>query len=350
MARMQISDYSYTLPEDRIAYYPPSKRGNSRLLVLDRGSGTIEHRRYAELSDYLKSGDVVVLNDTKVIKARLSALNSEGGHRELLLLEQHGNSKVPLYHRCLVRGKVHKGDTLQVGDARLHVEDTDPDGIAVIRSESSWEQLSEQHGNVPLPPYIKRTATPEDERRYQTVFAKQSGSVAAPTASLNFTKDLQAELIAKGVKVVYMTLHVGLGTFLPIRSETVEEHTMHSEYFEIPQATAEAIAEAKQTGKAVCAVGTTVVRTLEYCAQQLTTGSPTALSGEADIFIYPGYEFKIVDKLVTNFHAPKSTVLMLAAAFAGWDNLQKAYQEALSSGYRFLSYGDSMLINGHVLS
>lgn len=351
---MRISDFSYNLPDELIAQHPPKKRGASRLLVLDKHTGVFTHKHYFDFVDYVTSGDVVVLNVTKVIKARLVATNHKGQIRELLLLEDHHNTDFSS-RRVLYRGKLHAGEQLDVKGTSITVKEVLDGGIAFITSSSNLLELADHEGTVPLPPYLKRQATKEDTERYQTVFARDLGSVAAPTASLNFTHDLEAKLTAKGAKLVYLTLHVGLGTFLPIRTDNIENHKMHSEYFEIPSATISAIQTAKQSGSKVFAVGTTVARTLEYAHEQIQVRPVSGVgivSGEADIFIYPGYEFKIVDALLTNFHAPKSTVLMLAAAFAcpeprrraGWDNLHKAYIAAIKEKYAFLSYGDSMLI------
>ncbi len=342
---MLISDYSYILPKESIAQYPPAIRGESRLLVLERDQNVLRNKRYADLADLLNSGDVLVLNDTRVIKARLIATDSTGKEVELVLLERHGKVEDNHRHKVLYRGHLSIGDVLHVGPTRLTVEMVADGGIATINSAQDLDMLSNTEGLVPLPPYMKRDATRDDELRYQTVFAQENGSVAAPTASLNMTEGLLASLRAKGVVVCSLTLHVGLGTFLPIRSDSVEDHTMHSEYFEIPAETVERICKAKQSSKRVVALGTTVARTLEFAGGDLLeTSEPKSLTGEADIFIYPGYDFRVVDALLTNFHAPKSTVLMLVAAFAGWDQLMAAYTHALDEGYAFLSYGDSMLI------
>lgn len=341
---MHIEDFDYTLPEERIAQHPPKVRGMARLLALDRKAGTTQNLFYADIANFLNPGDVVVLNNTRVIKARLVATNKNGKERELLLLEQHGQEFGAHTHKVLYRGKIHDGETLTIHDQTVTVLSVDDGGIATIQSKTNLLDMSETYGSVPLPPYMKREASREDTRRYQTVFAKEAGSVAAPTASLNFTEELEKKLRAKGVKIVYLTLHVGLGTFLPIRVDDVTKHKMHSEYFEVPQATVEAIQEAKKSNNAILAIGTTVTRTLEFCAHQILHENAQPLSGEADIFIYPGYKLKIVDKLVTNFHAPRTTVLMLTAAFAGWDKLKPAYDTAVAQEYDFLSYGDSMLI------
>ncbi len=340
---MHISDFSYDLPESKIATHPPKVRGSSKLLVLSRKTGQIEHDLYKNFVNYVQPGDVVVLNDTKVIKARLIARRGEK-QREFLLLERHSRQLDTHHWKVLYRGKIKVGETYIVGQTEILVEEVLEGGLACISSTSDLLELSDTSGNVPLPPYIKRSATQEDIERYQTEFARVAGSVAAPTASLNFTEELIDKLTAKGVEITYLTLHVGLGTFLPIRTDDVEDHEMHSEYFEIPASTTAIIKQAKNNNKRVFAVGTTVTRTLEYAQEQILKSSTSDLTGEADIFIYPGYSFKIVDGLLTNFHAPKTTVLMLAAAFAGWDNLKEAYDSALKSGYKLLSYGDSMLI------
>ena len=337
---MRTEDFDYRLPEKLIAQHPPKVRGSSRLLVLHKQTGTTEHYKYPNLYKFLHEGDVVVLNNTKVIKARLLAQNKDDKYRELLLLEQHGHKFGIHTHKVLYRGKIHVNEILTIHGHIVTVKEVNDGGIAVVTSSENLLELADNFGLVPLPPYMKREATAEDIARYQTVFAQKAGSVAAPTASLNFTAALEQQLKAQGVKIVYLTLHVGLGTFLPIRVDDVTKHKMHSEYFEIPKETVEAI----QNAKSVLAVGTTVARTLEYCGNQILHEKPQDLSGEADIFIYPGYEFKVVDKLITNFHAPRTTVLMLTAAFAGWKNLEKAYKEATDEEYAFLSYGDSMLI------
>lgn len=338
-----VSDFTYELPEVLIATRPPKQRGSSRLLVLHKRSGETAHARYADLADHLEPGDLVVLNDTEVIKARIPATDSNGKDREILLLEEHGDSSA--YRRkAMYRGKLRSGEELTVGGDRLRIIKIYDNGTVLVESDSPLLEIARKHGTVPLPPYMHRSATKEDIERYQTVFADKAGSVAAPTASLNFTNDLQQRLTAKGVLIEKLTLHVGLGTFMPIRTDSLEQHTMHSEYFEIPSKTALAINSARRDGRRIVAVGTTVTRTLEYCANELLVRNPSKIAGEADIFIYPGYDFKVVDTMLTNFHAPKSTVLMMTAAFAGWDNLKHAYDKAIKEAYAFLSYGDSMLI------
>ncbi|MBP6038490.1 MAG: tRNA preQ1(34) S-adenosylmethionine ribosyltransferase-isomerase QueA [Candidatus Saccharimonas sp.] len=341
---MQLSDFHYEVPPELIADHPPTVRGTSRLLVLDRTNGDTVDRSYPDIVDYLESGDCLVINDTKVIKARLIAHKPSGGERELVLIEKHGSEDDWHRHKVIYRRKLKPGDELVISKDTLIVEEICGDGIAVVRSERSLLDIAEEHGSVPLPPYMNRIATVDDVQRYQTIFARERGSVAAPTASLNMTKDTLARLQQKGVVVVYATLHVGLGTFLPIRVADVRTHKMHQEYFEIPADTVAAIQTAKSTGKRVVALGTTITRTLEYAHQEIFNQKPRRITGEADIFIYPGYQFQTIDALITNFHMPESTVLMLTAAFAGWDKLKPAYEHAVAEKYQFFSYGDSMLI------
>ena len=365
---MLVSDYNYDLPEERIAKFPPKERGSSRLLVLDRETGETIDSYYRNLDEFLNPGDVLILNDTRVMQSRLFCTLPDGRKRELVVLEKHGNEP----QRVMYRGKLHEGDTLKITLDNSSFEEhsrrrgangaTEPlgrgregafrerifikrilgNGIAEVESEVSLAELAEKYGTVPLPPYLHRDATEDDKKRYQTVWAKNMGSAAAPTASLNMTNELLDRLRKKGVIIKYLTLHVGLGTFLPIRSDKIEDHKMHSEWFNIPDDTIEAIKTAKDQSlpsrPRIVALGTTVARTLEYY------GKTGKTYGEDDIFIYPGFEFTVVDALLTNFHAPKSTVLMLASAFAGWDHLKNAYEHAIEDEYNFLSYGDSMLI------
>lgn len=346
---MNVSDYDYTLPEGMIARYPPAERGTTRLLVLDSASGEIQHSRYADLACFLREGDLLVLNDSRVVRARMYASKPSGASVELMLLEKHGSAQ----DLVLYRGRLKKGDRLTAHGHDLLVEELAGQGIARLSSPDGGQlrQLFDRYAAVPIPPYLKRDAEEVDAERYQTVFARNPGSVAAPTASLNMTASLMEELARKGVGMASLTLHVGLGTFLPIRVDRFEEHVMHREYYEIPSETIAAIRRTKAAGGRVAAVGTTVTRTLEHAAS--LSGWDVAedgMSGEADIFIYPGYRFKVIDLLITNFHAPRSTVLMLTAAFAGKEHLMPAYGEAIGHNYRFLSYGDSMLIGANTLS
>lgn len=334
----------YDLPPERIAQEPPKKRGASRLLVVDRATGELVDRGYADLIDYLHSGDVLVLNTTKVLPARLKATLPDGRLRELMLTERHAQALPSGQAQVVYRGKLRVGDKLNIGNYTLRVEQIIDGGQAIVSSPQPLEAIAIEHGATPLPPYIRREASQADRERYQTVFAASTGSVAAPTASLNLTEELLEKIRAKGVKVVSLTLHVGRGTFLPIRTNDVATHKMHEEYYEIPAATGREIQLAKLEGRRVVGVGTTVTRALEYAAQDIRQPIMHNLTGEADIFIYPGYTFKLVDALLTNFHAPDSTVIQLAAAFAGEALLQRAYKHALEREYLFLSYGDSTLI------
>lgn len=341
---MLVSDYNYDLPEERIAKFPPEERGSTRLLVLDRHTGEIQDSHYRDLADFLNPGDVLILNDTRVMQSRLFCHLPDGRPRELVVLEKHGDEP----QRVMYRGKLHDGDVLEVENQKILINKILGNGIAEVSSEIPLADLAEKYGTVPLPPYLHRDAEENDKKRYQTVWAKNMGSAAAPTASLNMTEELLGKLKQKGVIIKYLTLHVGLGTFLPIRTDEVEGHKMHSEWFHIPEDTIAAIEQVKQASASsapargprprVIALGTTVARTLEYY------GKTGQTEGEDDIFIYPGFEFTMVDALLTNFHAPKSTVLMLASAFAGWSHLRAAYQHAIDEKYDFLSYGDSMLI------
>ncbi|HEX8182432.1 MAG TPA: tRNA preQ1(34) S-adenosylmethionine ribosyltransferase-isomerase QueA [Candidatus Saccharimonadales bacterium] len=340
---MQVSDFDYVLPAELIANTPPEVRGTSRLLVVHRSNEKLEDAKYGDIVNYLNAGDVLVLNDTRVIKARLKVTKVNGASRELIVLERHSADTDWHKHKVMYRRKLTVGDKLTIGDAEIIVEEIVGQGIAVVSSSHDLLQLAEKYGSVPLPPYMHRDANDIDIERYQTVWAEQQGSVAAPTASLNMTDEILDRLRAKGVIIKTITLHVGLGTFLPIRVDELDKHTMHQEYFKIPKSTVEAIQHVKQNGNKVIALGTTVARTLEYAAEQLQQPAMD-LKGEADIFIYPGYKFKTVDGLLTNYHAPKSTVLMLTAAFAGWPLLAQAYAHAISERYQFLSYGDSMII------
>lgn len=341
---MNLSDFHYAIPDELIADTPPKTRGEARLLVLNKKTGVVEDRAYKDCINYFEPGDVLVINDTKVIKARLLTTKENGALRELILVEKHGKTDDWHTHKVIYRRKLRAGEKITIGNDTLEVTEILEGGMAIIKSQRDLLAVADEHGSVPLPPYMRRQATSDDVERYQTVFADQKGSVAAPTASLNMTEALLATLEAKGVVVARATLHVGLGTFLPIRVDDVTTHTMHKEYFEVPKQTVEAIQVAKQQGRRVVALGTTITRTLEYAHEAILHEAPQDLSGEADIFIYPGYEFKTIDVLMTNFHMPESTVLMLTAAFAGWEHLKPAYEHAVAKKYRFFSYGDSMLI------
>ncbi len=339
---MLVSDYNYNLPEENIAIRPPKVRGTTRLLVLNRQTGQITDSKYANLVDFLEPGDLIVLNDTRVMRSRVFTELPDGRPRELVVLEKH-NGEID---HVMYRGKLHAGDQLTVKNVAngnktndtIIIKEILGNGTATVTANRDLTKIIADYGNVPLPPYLHRDADQNDIKRYQTIWAKELGSAAAPTASLNMTKELIKKLQAKDIQIKYLTLHVGLGTFLPIRSDNVEDHHMHSEWFHIPDDTLKTIKETKAKGHRVIAIGTTVTRTLEYWAK---TGKT---KGEDNIFIYPGFKFQAIDALVTNFHAPKSTVLMLTAAFAGWEHLKPAYEHAIKDNYKLLSYGDSMLI------
>jgi S-adenosylmethionine:tRNA ribosyltransferase-isomerase len=341
---MNIKNYSYELDEQLIAKHPPKLRGSTRLLVLNRKSGEIIDSKYTQLYEHLEANDLLVLNNTKVFKARLNSVTSEGKNLEILILERHENNLDKHAFKVMYRGKLKPNQILKVGNYQLKVREINDDGTALLSSTTDITKLTNDYGTVPLPPYLKRHADQKDVLRYQTVIAKEPGSVAAPTASLNITNSLLHKLDDKNISTAELTLHVGLGTFMPIRVDNLEQHKMHKEYFEIPRETISSIKKVKVSSTKVVAVGTTVTRALEYSANKILSRTDEYISGEADIFIYPGYEFRIVDAMITNFHAPKSTVLMMSAAFAGWDSLLRAYNHATKERYKFLSYGDSMLI------
>ena len=339
---MKTDDFDYHLPEELIAQTPVEPRDHSRLMVLDRASGNLEHRRFYDLPDYLRPGDVLVFNDSRVIPARLYATRASGGSAELLLLRRLEPGR---WHALVKPGRgMRQGDTFEASrDGRRitgEVVEVHEDGSRTV--ELSGEEHLDVLGAVPLPPYIHEPLA--DPERYQTVYAKTRGSVAAPTAGLHFTPQLLDKLRSQGVETVFVTLHVGLGTFRPVTVDDAESHKMHPEYWELSHDAAEAIGKAKAEGRRVISIGTTAVRLMEQAAAVSVDRKVSPGSGWADIFIYPGYRFQLVDALVTNFHLPKSTLLMLTSALTGRDRLLSAYQEAASQGYRFYSFGDAMLI------
>jgi len=343
---LKLSEFDYELPESRIAQAPLERRDDSRLMLLERASGRCRHHEFRELVDLLDPGDLLVLNDTRVLPARLLGRKESGGKVQLLLLEKSGAG-----WRSLIQAsrKPAVGSTLQFAEglqARLLRRDGDEWIVELRAEEADPEELLRRLGRMPLPPYIKRPeqsrAPVDDGERYQTVYARRPGAVAAPTAGLHFSDELLASLHVRGVGLQYLTLHVGLGTFQPVRAGTIEEHRMHDEWYELPEATAAAVAAARENGGRVVAVGTTVARTLEWCSASGDLPQPG--SGRCDLFIYPGYRFKVIDMLLTNFHLPRSTLLMLVSAFAGREQVLGAYAEAIAEGYRFYSYGDAMLI------
>ena len=341
---MTTKDFYYELPQELIAQTPLKDRTASRLLVLDRKSGEMEHRRFRDITEYLRPGDCLVMNNTRVIPARLYGVKEDtGGKIEFLLLNRIDLDTWEIILKPGKRGR--KGARFVFGDGALRAEITEvkPDGNRIVRFEYEgvWEQLLDRLGEMPLPPYIKEKLT--DKERYQTVYSKIDGSAAAPTAGLHFTEELIEQIKDMGVNTAYLTLHVGLGTFRPVSVENVEEHVMHSERYEINEETADLINRTRENGGRIIAVGTTSVRTLETAADD--DGRLKAESGNTDIFIYPGYKFKAVDALITNFHLPESTLLMLVSAFAGKDKVFKAYEEAVKVKYRFFSFGDAMFIS-----
>ena len=340
---MKTSDFNYELPKELIAQTPLEKRDTSRLMTLDRKTGAWEHHHFYELPDFLEPGDCLILNDSRVLPARLLGQRLPGGGAcEVLLLIDRGEKT----WECLVRPGRHmrEGTKLSFGNGELTAEVTEvlPDGNRLVRFdyEGIFLEVLERLGKMPLPPYIKEEL--QDQERYQTVYSKVPGSAAAPTAGLHFTPELLEKIRAKGVKIGYVTLHVGLGTFRPVKEDTIEDHPMHSEYCTIPQETADLINETRANGGRCICVGTTSCRTLESWAAE--DGHMEAKSGWTDIYIYPGYRFKVMDGLVTNFHLPESTLIMLVSALYGYEKTMAAYKVAVEEKYRFFSFGDAMLI------
>ena len=340
---MKTSDFYYDLPKELIAQTPVTPRDSSRLLVLDRADGSVEHRHFYDIIDYLREGDLLVANDSRVLPARIYGVKDETGARvEFLLLKQiSGNRWETL---CKPGKKAREGARFTFGEGvlRATVAEVRDDGNRVVDfdCDENFFAALDKIGQMPLPPYI--TEELKDKERYQTVYSHELGSAAAPTAGLHFTRELMERIREKGVGIAYVTLHVGLGTFRPVKVDDVTKHKMHSEHYEIPAETARMIAETKRNGGRVIAVGTTSCRTLESVATQY--GEIRPCDGFTDIFIYPGYEFKVLDGLVTNFHLPESTLIMLVSAFAGYDNIMNAYRTAVKERYRFFSFGDCMAI------
>lgn len=340
---MRTQDFDFHLPEDLIAQRPLPERDRSRLMVLSRSTGAVEQRLFSDITSYLKPGDVLVLNDTKVIRARLQGRKSTGGRVEFLLVRMLRSEGVHEDWICLIRNSkgLEKGASIRLdGGIEAEVQGLSDEGLRVCRFNGPLSGAIDRLGKVPLPPYIRREADPEDVARYQTVFARESGAVAAPTAGLHFTQGLLDEARDMGVEVRYLTLHTGPGTFMPVRVDDPSTHRMLKERYVIGKETFDAVIRAKAEKRRVIAVGTTSARALESAF--LT--EPPALSGDTGLFIYPGFEFKAVDALITNFHLPGSTLIMLASAFAGHKFLMDAYKEAIRQRYRFFSYGDAMFI------
>ncbi len=347
-----VSDYDYELPPDRIAQEPVKERDTSRLLHLCRDTGNVSHRMFGDLPDILRPSDLLVVNNTEVVPARLLGVRETGGKVEALVLDYPGKRRGDeVVCRCLIKASRRLGPGTRIIFEKMlnaRVEQFSQGVYTVCFSSGihDFEHALYSFGRVPLPPYIRRNgkslSSCDDRSSYQTVYASEKGAVAAPTAGLHFTDRLLERLTKAGIKTVAVTLHVGHGTFLPVRVSDIREHNMHSERFSIPAATAEAINSTRDKGGRVVAVGTTVVRTLEYTA--LAYGGIQQAAGECDLFIYPGYEFRVVDAMITNFHLPRSTLLMLVSAFAGRETILSAYREAIEYGYRFYSYGDAMFI------
>ncbi|SET69541.1 tRNA preQ1(34) S-adenosylmethionine ribosyltransferase-isomerase QueA [Paenibacillus sp. NFR01] len=341
---MNVDDYDFELPEELIAQTPLQERSASRLLMLNKADGQLRHGHFTDILDQFQPGDTLVLNDTRVIPARLFGVKEDTGAKaEVLLLKNLGEDR---WEALVKPGKKLKtGAVIVFGDElRAVIEDESDMGGRTLRFiyQGIFQEILDRLGTMPLPPYIKETL--EDRERYQTVYARQEGSAAAPTAGLHFTEELLAQIADKGVNIAYITLHVGLGTFRPMSVDKVEEHVMHAEYFEISQETADIINEARARGGRIIAVGTTSCRTLETAGQQFQGKALEACSGWTDIFIYPGYDFTVVNALITNFHLPKSTLVMLVSALAGREHVLAAYREAIAESYRFFSFGDAMFI------
>jgi len=344
---MQLTDFDFLLPDELIAQVPTAQRDASRLLCLDRQHATVESKQFTDILEYFQPGDVLVVNDTRVIPARLLGHKQTGGKVEVFLVRQYSNAAQVEEWLCLTKSS----KSLRVGTIVNFTSDFSAEILEEMESpyrrvrfscSDDFMQKVEEVGHLPLPPYIKREDSHEDRSRYQTVFAREKGAVAAPTAGLHFTERILQQLVTAGVRVLNLTLHVGLGTFLPVRVEDIRHHKMHAEFFTIPEATAAAVNLAHEEGRRVFALGTTSARALETAATE--DGLVQSGSGDSKIFIYPGYQFKIVDALITNFHLPKSTLLMLVSAFAGRDFILSAYQRAVAERFRFFSYGDCMLI------
>ncbi len=340
---LQKSDFYFDLPQELIAQDPLPDRAASRLLILDKQTGAVSHHMFREIAEYLNEGDCLVLNNTKVLPARLMGTKEDTGATVEVLLLKRRNQDV--WETLVKPGKkARPGTKLTFGDGSLRAEvlEIAEEGNRLIRFtyEGIFEEVLDRLGEMPLPPYI--THKLQDKNRYQTVYAKYDGSAAAPTAGLHFTKELLARIEEKGVKIAYVTLHVGLGTFRPVKADNILDHHMHSEYYEVTKEAADIINRAKETGHRVICVGTTSCRTVESAADK--DGRLKQCRGNTDIFIYPGYQFKVLDALITNFHLPESTLVMLVSALAGRENVLAAYDEAIREKYRFFSFGDAMLI------
>jgi S-adenosylmethionine:tRNA ribosyltransferase-isomerase len=340
---LEVKDFYFHLPEELIAQHPLEKRDESKLMVVDKKTGALEHKKFKDIVDYFEHGDCLVLNDTRVLPARLiGAKENSGGRMEFLLLKRIDKDSWETLVKPGKRAQIGTRFVFGSGELKAEVTGMGEEGSRIVKFEYEgiFEQVLDKLGQMPLPPYIKEKL--EDKERYQTVYSKEIGSAAAPTAGLHFTKELLDKIIEKGVKVAFVTLHVGLGTFRPVKAEKIQEHVMHSEYYTMSKETADLINSTKEAGNRIIAVGTTSNRTLETIGD--INGKVKEQSGWTDIFIYPGYKFKVVDALITNFHLPESTLIMLVSAFAGRENIMNAYETAVENRYRFFSFGDAMFL------
>ena len=338
-AAMQTSDFHFDLPEELIAQHPPAQRGDSRLLHVEGATGALHDRHFSDLPALLEPGDLLVFNNTRVMKARLFGTKETGGRVEILVERLRDVDRVLAHVRASKSPK--PGSAIEVAGVRLEVLGREDSLFELQCTDSTFPVLMELHGHMPLPPYITRPDETEDMERYQTVYAEREGAVAAPTAGLHFTPEMLSALRQKGVRTAHVTLHVGAGTFQPVRVDKVDEHIMHSEWLEVTESVCDSVRETRASGRRVVAVGTTSVRALESAS---ASGELQPMTGDTRLFITPGYRFRSVDLMLTNFHLPESTLLMLVSAFGGYDTMMHAYRHAVEERYRFFSYGDAMLI------
>lgn len=340
---LSLKDFSYDFPDELIARYPSDQREHSRLLILNRSNKKISHKHFSDIVGFFKEGDVLVINNSKVFPCRLITQRKTGGKQEILLIQPLNDNQTHWNVLINASKKVRKGDTFEFKNLKIIINsEQGKEREATLEFSGDLQNILANIAQIPLPPYMQRTAEADDLERYQTVYAKDQGSVAAPTAGLHFTAEIIEQLKSKGVQIAEVTLHVGPGTFLPVRNENITDHKMHTERYCLTKECCQIINQAKAEKRRITAVGTTSTRVLEAVAQQKTRLQPGL--GETDIFIYPGFEFKIVDRLITNFHLPESTLLMLVSAFAGQKTILDCYKKAVKERYRLFSYGDSMLI------
>jgi S-adenosylmethionine:tRNA ribosyltransferase-isomerase len=338
-AAMQTSDFHFDLPDELIAQHPPEQRGDSRLLHVNGAGGALHDRHFSDLPDLLEPGDLLVFNNTRVMKARLFGTKETGGRIEILVERLLDTARALAHVRASKSPKA--GSVIEVDGYRLEVVGRDDSLFELQAYGITFPELMERHGHMPLPPYITRPDAMEDMERYQTVYAEREGAVAAPTAGLHFTPEMLLRLAQKGVRTAHVTLHVGAGTFQPVRVDNLDDHVMHSEWLEVTQAVCDSVSETRASGHRVIAVGTTSMRALESAS---ASGELRPMTGDTSLFITPGYRFRSVDMMLTNFHLPESTLMMLVCAFGGYDTMMRAYRHAVEQRYRFFSYGDAMLI------